>query len=243
MIETAVIYARISSVKQEDGFSIDAQLKFLNDYSLKKGYVLVEQFITTESAKLKGRKTFNEMIDMVKKKKIKHILVEKTDRLLRNMGDYVAIEDLVNKKGISLHLVKEGTILNENSGSNEKFIFGIKSLLAKQFIDNLREETSKGMKESLAQGNYTFRAPLGYKYTPNNKQIEVDEPLSSNIKTIFKEYLKGESVKFLSSEYGIGRNTVHKMLKNPFYIGKMRAFGKIFDGNHEPLIDVDTFYD
>lgn len=43
--------------------------------------------------------------------------------------------------------VKEGSILSNDSRSSEKFMHGIKVLMAKNYIDNLSEETRKGMLE------------------------------------------------------------------------------------------------
>ena len=39
---------------------------------------------------------------------------------------------------------------------------GIKVLMAKNYIDNLSEETRKGMTEKAEQGVYPSYAPLGY---------------------------------------------------------------------------------
>ena len=55
-------------------------------------------------------------------KACKAILVEKTDRLYRNLKDWVLLDEL----GVEIHLVKEGVVISENSVSSEKFIHGIK---------------------------------------------------------------------------------------------------------------------
>lgn len=46
---------------------------------------------------------------------------------------------------VDIHLVKEGQILSRDSRSSEKFMHGIKVLMAKNYIDNLSEEARKGM--------------------------------------------------------------------------------------------------
>ena len=53
-------------------------------------------------------------------------------------------------------------MLSPESRSSEKFIHGIKVLMAKNYIDNLSEETKKGMLEKVEQGIYPSFAPLGY---------------------------------------------------------------------------------
>jgi site-specific DNA recombinase len=75
---------------------------------------------------------------------VRIILVEKTDRLYPNFRDYVTLDDL----HLEIHVVKEGEVLSEESRSHQKFIHGIKVMMAKNYIDNLSEETNKGMAES-----------------------------------------------------------------------------------------------
>ena len=81
------------------------------------------------------------MIQFLKASKdVKTVLVEKTDRLYRNFKDYVEI----GETEFEIHLVKENEIIGKNATSHQKFIHGIKVLMAKNFIDNLSEETRKG---------------------------------------------------------------------------------------------------
>jgi DNA invertase Pin-like site-specific DNA recombinase len=91
-----------------------------------------------------------------------HLLVEKTDRLYRNFRDYVALDDYE----LEIHLVKEGTLLSHRSTSHEKFIHGIKVLMAKNYIDNLRDQVTKGMLKKASKGLPPGRPPIGYR---NNK--------------------------------------------------------------------------
>ena len=136
-----VIYARVSSREQErEGFSIPAQLKLLKEYALKNGFEVIKEYSDAETAKKAGRTNYNLMLDFLKSNpEIKTILIEKTDRLYRNFKDYVTLEDY----DLEIHLVKEGTIISKNSKSHDKFIHGIKVLMAKNYIDNLSEEVSK----------------------------------------------------------------------------------------------------
>lgn len=78
------------------------------------------------------------------------LLVEKTDRLYRNFRDWLTIDEI---RGLEVHFVKEGTVISDESRSSEKFIHGIKVLMAKNFIDNLSEETRKGMVEKHRRGS------------------------------------------------------------------------------------------
>ena len=85
---TAVLYSRVSSKDQEkEGFSIPAQLKLLRGYAETKQFIIVQEFVDVETAKQAGRIGFGEMITFLKKHSptCRILLVEKTDRLYRNL--------------------------------------------------------------------------------------------------------------------------------------------------------------
>src|SRR5579884_4063069 len=130
----AVLYARVSSKDQaREGFSIPAQLKFLREYAQMVRF-------------LSNHKT------------CRIVLVEKTDRLYRNFRDCVTLEDL----DVEIHLPKEGQIISKDSKSQAKLVHGIQLVIARNYIENLRDEVRKGMREKAGQGIYPSRPPLGY---------------------------------------------------------------------------------
>jgi hypothetical protein len=141
----AVIYARVSSKEQDrEGFSIPSQLKLLRDYAAQHGSTVIHEFVDIETAKRTGRTYFNEMVALLKKERQKQsgscsaIYVEKTDRLYRNIKDWVTVDEL----DAEIHFVKENVVLSAESRPSEKFMHGIKVLMAKNYIDNLSEETA-----------------------------------------------------------------------------------------------------
>jgi site-specific DNA recombinase len=83
-----VIYERVSSKEQrEEGYSIEAQLRLLRNYAVNRGFVIAEEFTDVESASKSGRTRFNEMLAYLRKHPAcRVILVEKTDRLYRNLA-------------------------------------------------------------------------------------------------------------------------------------------------------------
>jgi len=147
MNKAAVIYARVSSTEQAEMFSISAQLKSLHEYAQKNNFDVVKEFVDVETAKKAGRTQFMAMLKFIKEQpNDMHILVEKTDRLLRNIADYATLDNLIIYSGLIVHLIKENTVLHKDSRSNEKFIFGIKALMSKNYVDNLSEEQGYGGK-------------------------------------------------------------------------------------------------
>jgi DNA invertase Pin-like site-specific DNA recombinase len=81
-----VILARVSSKAQEDeGYSLDSQLKLLTGYCDNKGLNVVKVFKIAETAsKEQSRKVFHEMLAYISKNKVYHLAVEKTDRFTRS---------------------------------------------------------------------------------------------------------------------------------------------------------------
>ena len=95
---------------------------------------------------------------------------------------------------MEVHLVKEGVVLSRESRSSEKFMHGIKVLMAKNYIDNLSEEARKGMAEKAEQGLWPSYAPLGYRNVTGangKKMIELDPHLAPIIVRLFEWYSTG----------------------------------------------------
>jgi site-specific DNA recombinase len=92
-------------------------------------------------------------------------LVYKTDRLYRNRADALALERLIESRGVEVHLVKEGRIIGKDSRSQDKFMHDIHVAVAKHYIENLKEEVKKGMREKAEQGVYPGRALLAIETT------------------------------------------------------------------------------
>ena len=211
--------------------------------------VIEQEFLDAETAKTTGRPGFAAMISHLKQHPdCRVLLVEKTDRLYRNFKDYLTIDEL----DLEIHLVKENVILTKDSRSSEKFMHGIKVLMAKNYVDNLREEVQKGLRTKAAQGLFPSFAPLGYVNTlgPGGKRIIVPDlvlgPMITNLFTWFAsgEYsLKGlarkayeEGFRFRKSRNKIPVTTLHKILRKRIYTGEFDYGGSRYQGVHEALV-------
>ncbi|MGI0135371.1 MAG: recombinase family protein [Candidatus Micrarchaeaceae archaeon] len=242
----AVIYARVSSKEQEqEGFSIPAQLKLLREYAQKNCFHIVREFVDVETAKKAGRKQFGEMVRFLRENpNCRTIIVEKTDRLYRNFRDCVTLEDLE----VEIHLPKEGQVISQNSKSQAKLMHGIQVVIARNYIENLREEVKKGMREKAEQGIYPSRPPIGYRNNKLEHTIEIDLDRAPIARRIIELYASGShslsSVrKTMKDEFGpvFSNGYLVRILKNPFYVGAFYWEGKLYQGTHTPLISRDLF--
>jgi site-specific DNA recombinase len=251
----AVIYARVSSKEQEkEGFSIPAQLKLLKEYASANGFAVAQEYIDVETAKQTGRAAFGDMVAYLKAHpSIRVMLIEKTDRLYRNLKDWVTVDEL----DVEMHFPKEGVVLSRESRSSEKFMHGIKVLMAKNYIDNLSEEARKGMQEKAEQGIWPTKSPLGYRNItgPDGKKIIATDPvIAPLIAKLFDWYARGDislkeaarkahSAGLLYPRSGakVPVSTIHTILRNRLYTGWFEWNGKLIQGKHEALVPVELW--
>lgn len=251
----AVIYARVSSKEQEkEGFSIPAQLKLLKEYAVAQGLTVAQEYVDAETAKQTGRVAFSEMVSYLKAHPaVRVMLVEKTDRLYRNLKDWVTVDELE----VEIHFPKEGVVLSREARSSEKFMHGIKVLMAKNYIDNLSEEARKGMQEKAEQGIWPTKTPLGYRNItgPDGKRIIAADPaVAPIVSKLFEWYATGQyslqeaarlardaGLVYRKSGAKVPVSTVHSILRTRLYTGWFEWNGKMIRGRHEPLVSVDLW--
>jgi DNA invertase Pin-like site-specific DNA recombinase len=245
-MRSAVIYARVSSKDQErEGYSIPAQLKFLREYAQKNDFRIEQEFVDVETAKMAGRKKFGEMVRYLEKTPdCRVVIVEKTDRLYRNLRDCLTLEDLE----VEIHLPKEGQIISKDAKSQAKLIHGFHVVMARNYIENLREEVKKGMREKAEQGIYPSRPPVGYRNNKADHTIEVDPEKAPLARRMFELYATGKySLSQLrlaiKSEFGVrmAKGYLARLLKNTFYAGSFVWDGKTYIGTQTPLVNWSLF--
>ena len=260
MNNKAVILARVSSKEQEEeeGYSVDSQAKYLKAYCANNNLKVERVFKIAETASKDSERTgFNEVIEFTKREDIPNLVIEKVDRATRNTQSTLRIDDWLNEDSDRrLHLPKSGLVLHKNSSSQDKFMWDIHVAVAKQYINNLREEVKKGVKEKLEQGWYPgSNPPIGYKHSGDKgrKTQIIDQDTSPLVKLAFELYDTGNySIKTLAAEmkdHGLlskhertlSRSYLHSMLRNKFYVGIMNWMGTEYPGNFDTFIDRDLF--
>jgi DNA invertase Pin-like site-specific DNA recombinase len=251
-------YCRVSSREQEEsGYSLDSQQTLLKDYSLQKGFQIKKVFSVSESASgHKQRQVFGEMLEMLKKERIKIIICEKVDRLTRNLKDAVQINEWINEDPErEVHFAKENWILTKDSKSGEKFIWNVRVSVAQYYTDNLSEEVKKGQKEKIKQGWLPTQPPRGYKTVgeKGHKIHVIDHAEVPLIKKAFDLYSTGDyslqTALNMMTELGLRTRSGNKMAKsrfaallsNPFYIGKVRWNNVIYKGSHDGIIEKEVY--
>jgi site-specific DNA recombinase len=251
-----VVWARVSSREQREGYSIDAQLRANRDRAEANDWQIVREFVVAESAKRGAeRKVFNEMLAWVranvKRERINAILSHKLDRVCRNMRDAVRLQELEDQFGVKSFFVDN----HFGPGAAGALSFNVMAAVAQYYSDNLRSEVLKGMDEKVRQGWPTGLAPFGYRNTDDR-----DEPIkphldrASTLVRLFTLYAAGgytfesladqlerEGHIFRRSQPRFGRPALSHILRNRFYIGELLRNGQVFEGRYQRLIDRPVF--
>jgi len=246
-----VIWARVSSREQREGYSIDAQLRACRERALKNGWTVVREFVVAESAKRGAeRVAFNEMFKWVKanakREGINAILSHKLDRVCRNMRDGVRLQELEDACGVQLAFVEN----QFGPGAAGALSFNVMAAVAQYYSDNLRAEVLKGMDEKVRQGWPTGHAPYGYVNVPDKDEPVKPHPVDSKtLVRLFELFASGQyTFKSLAQKMAdeghtyrpstprFNRSCLSHIFANRFYAGELVRNGQVFPGSYKLVI-------
>ncbi len=248
----AVLYARVSTEKQADkDLSIPAQLQAMRDYARHRSWIVVEEFVEPGvSARTAVRPALQAMLSRCKAPDNRPdvVLVHKVDRLARNVYDHATIRVLLQQQHITLASVVE----NMDDSVSGQLVENIMASIAQFYSGNLSEEVKKGMRQKVLKGGWPHLPPRGYIQVKSDgdrgSRIEVHAKTGPLIRAAFERYASGwYSLKGLAaamSREGITASNgraiapaqVHRMLTNPFYMGRVHWKDLDVAGTHEPLV-------
>src|SRR3989344_2020684 len=256
----AIILARVSTKEQEEqGHSLPAQTRRLQEYAKKKGFEVVETFSFSESAGPKIRKKFEDVIAFIRKHKdTKILLCENVDRATRNFKDAVDLDEMRKNEGLEIHFVQDGFWINKNATGNQMFMWEAKVFLAKQYLNRLSDDVKRSNEQKIQEGQWIGKAPVGYINVLDDKgkrDIMADPLRSGYIPKIYELYTTGnysvQRIKDEIEQLGLRSNTkdpkplskslIYHVLTNPFYYGMMKINGELYPHRYEPLISKELF--
>ena len=250
----AVIYQRVSSKEQEDGYSPETQLERCYEWADKHGYEVAECFEGEhESAKSDtNRKRFNAMLKYVKdkKNKIDAVIVYSTSRFSRTGTKSFSIVDELMDRGIPLF---SATSSYDARTADGKMMQRFELLQAEHSnMVNSQSVKDNGAK-ALREGRWIQAPPRGYdmKTYKHKKQqtitVNADgELIRKAFSMKVNENLTNEEVRVRMKAMGLdlSKQRWSSIFSNIFYAGYfVHPFlqGDVIRGPHEPLVSLDDF--
>ena len=246
-----IAYCRKSTdEKDKQVLSIEAQITELKEFA-KRENLIISKFITeAKTAKIPGRKQFNELLQLIEAGKASGILTWHPDRLARNSID----------GGKVIYLLDTGKLLDLKfpsfwfeSTPQGKFMLSIAFGQSKYYVDNLSENVKRGNRQKLRNGIWPSKAPYGYINNPKTRGIDVDPELSKVVKKAFQLFADGNisftAISQFMHKFGIKKldgkpvkvGQVKNMLTNRFYIGILKYAGEYYQGSHKTFISKKLF--
>ncbi len=244
------IYARKSTdVEDKQVLSIEAQLVELREFAKREGLYIAAEFIEKKSAKTTGRPIFGTLLAEIEKNG-GNILARHPDRLARNSVDGGQIVHLLDAGKIGT--LKFPSFWFENT-SQGKFMLSIAFGQSKYYVDNLSENTKRGLRQKVRLGLYPSHAPVGYINDVRSKTVIVNKRLAPVVLAAFELYAQGsqtvESVAVFMKSKGVTtksgkqltKDQIKRILTNPFYYGHFRYCGEVYEGKHKAIIEKRLF--
>lgn len=228
-MKTAVIYARYSSDKQTD-LSIEAQVRACTEYAQQHklhlvGKPYVDEAISGKQAKTKSRAEYNRLRRDMKKGLFDVVLIHKYDRIARSVYEHVSLAQHLSETGVQLIAVAQ----DYGDSKEAKIIKMLQWAISEYYIENLAEETRKGLREVAESYRHTGGyPPFGYdvvdqEYVINEEEAEYVRRLfrTAASRTGFTEILQEMSARGICGKRGkpFQYNSIHAILKNEKYTG------------------------
>ena len=254
-----ILYCRVSTDEQADGCSLDMQERILRAYCEQQHYTIIgeeQPYKEDYSAKHHDlrRPKMRQVYEYCKRHRheVDKVLFLRWDRFTRNLEFALTYKrKFYDELGIEINAIESPI---DFRGTEWSMLLGMYCGVAHTEDEKISRRTKDGIHGTLLKGKCANKAPRGYKNVrtdKHNTHVEIDEDKAKPIREAFNEVAKGIkcpcSVRRQVCPH-IPESSFLEMLRNVFYIGKVRvpAYGndpeQIVSGEHEPLIDEETFY-
>ena len=251
------LYPRVSSHEQVDGYSIGEQIERLTKYCEAMDWDIFK--IYTDPGYSGGsleRPGLQTMLADVRDGLVDKVVVYKLDRLSRSQKDtMMLIEDEFLAHGVDFVSMSENF---DTSTSFGRAMIGILAVFAQLERENIKERTKMGKEARAKEGKWGGGSsdPVGYNYNPATEELVVNEYEKMQVLEVVDLFLKGTPYRTIADimrdkgySYVVRPGVVSfwepkrikYVLKSKLYIGYIRYGGEWFKGDHEPILDEETF--
>jgi site-specific DNA recombinase len=261
------IYCRKSTDENLDSAfnSLDAQREACHAYIASQkhtGWVAHPE--TFEDAAVSGgtleRPALNRLRAEIEAGRVQCVVVYRADRLSRRIIDFLQLVEMFDQHGVSFVSVTE----QFNTATPGGRLYQHMLLSFAQYERELiAERTRHKMQAARRRGRFTGGLlVLGYDRTPESGRLVVNAAEAERVRKIFRLFLdsgsrldairelrrRGWTLKRWTTKEGreVGGTTfdnvsLRRLLTNHIYVGKVAFEGQVYDGEHEAVVDQETW--
>ena len=226
-----VAYCRVSTEKEDQLNSLEAQKKFFTEYAMRTGDTLVKLYADEgiSGTKIKKRKEFQQMLVDAETGLFEMVVVKDISRFARNTVDLLQSVRKLKALGIETQFLTA----NMTSMGNSEFVLTIFGALAQEESANTSKRIKFGKKVNAEKGRvpnivYGYDKTIGdyFNLTINEKEAKV-------VRQIYKWYTEdgygAAKIANMLNEKGIktkrncnwSQNATCRILTNEIYTGKI----------------------
>ena len=203
-------YARVSTNKESQQTSYEAQVQYYTDYINKQADwsfagMYAEEGVTGTSTR--KRVEFQKMIEDAVAGNIDLIITKSVSRFARNTVDSLTAIRQLKEHGVECYFEKENIWTFDTKG---ELLITIMSSLAQEESRSISENTRWGMRKAFQNGKVfvPFRHFLGYDRGANG-ELQVNLEQAKTVQMIYQMFLDGYSF------YGIAAELTKKGFPHP----------------------------
>ncbi len=206
------------------------------------------------------RPALKRLMEDITSGKIDCVIVYKVDRLSRSLMDFSRMMETFDNSGVSFVSVTQQFNTTSSMG---RLTLNILLSFAQFEREIISERTRDKMGAARRRGKYIGGRPiLGYDLNRETKRLVVNNDEASRVRQIFELYLDHEGLiptvdainmlgwrtKSWTTKSGqvlggvdFKKNGLHGLLTNRVYLGKVTHHHEVYEGEHDAIINSQTF--
>ena len=209
-----IAYLRVSTTEQ----TIAQQRKAIEDYAAAHNLVIDKVFsdegISAYSKTFEAREGLLEILKLSEQGLVSDLILFETSRISRRYGESVSLFDNLTTKGIRIHSVVDGGVINAQE--IDQLMLAFRSYMNQQSSKLTSERIKAKLAHLRQQGLYTGGS-VTWGFTVVDRKVVPDEELRPVIIQFFNDYI-AYGASYCLEKYNIGNPvTLNKRIKNEAY--------------------------
>ncbi len=206
------------------------------------------------------RPALKRLLTDIRERKVDMVVVYKLDRLSRSLMDFSELQTAFDEYGVSFVAVTQEINTSTSAGRMMLNILMTFAQYEREIItERIRDKIAAAKKRGKHCGGFPL---LGYDSDPVTKKLAVNPKEAETVRFIFASYLKHGSAKAVSTELELrglktkgwttkrgivheekhfNNHTVYRILKSPYYIGRVPHHDVSYPGDQEAILDQETW--
>ena len=181
----AIGYIRVSTDEQaREGISLENQRAKIEAYSQLNDLELVGILEDAgKSGKDLNREGIQNLVDLIKGRRVDAVIVYKLDRLSRKVRDTLQLMELIEKQRIAFHSITEKIDTKSAMG---KFFLNIMASMNQWERDTISERTRDALQLKIVKNERAGQVPYGWSLAEDGSSL-VENPREQEAITLIKE--------------------------------------------------------